>query len=258
MSEANKTKKSLTEKITYAYIRRIKKWMFCPACQDGKMVINKKSTLWQCEDCGYQLSADEFEDDYVFWFCDECGTCLNIQEGFDKTASKHICTKCGYENDTTFDNIKGVCIDCGKIIPDPEQTLCANCKIARKEKSKERLKTATKVVGVAAAVAGVAYLASQATDDSADTEYDSLLGGSDGDTDTKFDYVDSYWLDTASEDELRATSSEMERMLDELDYDSDEHTQISNIHIDVVNAIASRFPLNLPHREHGWYLPNDD
>ena len=107
-------------------------------------------------------------------------------------------------------------------------------------------------------MAGVAYLASQATDDSADTEYDSLLGGSDGDTDTKFDYVDSYWLDTASEDELRATSSEMERMLDELDYDSDEHTQISNIHIDVVNAIASRFPLNLPHREHGWYLPNDD
>lgn len=258
MSKAKKTKKSLTEKITYAYIRKIKKWMFCPSCKDGKMVINKESTMWQCEDCGYQLSTDEFEDDYVFWFCDECGTYLNIQEGFDKTASKHICTKCGYENDTTFDNIKGVCIDCGKIIPDPEQTLCANCKIARKEKSKERLKTATKVVGVAAAVAGVAYLASQATDDSADTEYDSLLGGSDGDTDTKFDYVDSYWLDTASEDELRATSSEMERMLDELDYDSDEHTQISNIHIDVVNAIASRFPLNLPHREHGWYLPNDD
>lgn len=43
-----------------------------------------------------------------------------------------------------------------------------------------------------------------------------------------------------------------------LDYESDEHTQIYNIHIDVVNAIASRFPLNLPRREHGWYLPNDD
>lgn len=258
MSKARKTKKSLTEKITYAYIRKIKKWMFCPSCKDGKMVINKESTMWQCEDCGYQLSADEFEDDYVFWFCDECGTYLNIQEGFDRTASKHICTKCGYENDTTFDNIKGVCIDCGKTTPNPEQTLCDNCKIARKEKSKERLKTAAKVVGVAAAVTGVAYLASQATDDSAYTEYDSPLGGSDGDTDMKFDYVDSYWLDTASEDELRATSSEMERMLDELDYDSDEHTQISNIHIDVVNVIASRFPLNLLHREHGWYLPSDD
>lgn len=258
MSKAKKTKKSLTEKITYAYIRRVKKWMFCPACRDGKMVINKKSTLWQCEDCGYQLSADEFKDDYVFWFCDECDAYLNIQEGFDRTATKHICTKCGYENDTTFNNIKGVCVDCGRTISDPEQTLCANCKIARKEKAKERLKTAAKVVGVAATVVGVAYLASQATDDdSTDTVYDPLLGG-DGGSDMKFDYVDSYWLDTASEDELRATSSEMESLLDELDYDSDEHTRISNIHIDVVNAIASRFPLNLPHREHGWYLPNDD
>lgn len=50
----------------------------------------------------------------------------------------------------------------------------------------------------------------------------------------------------------------MEALLDELDYDSDEHTQIYGIHIDVVNAISSRFPLNLPHREHGWYLSNDD
>lgn len=67
--------KNIVEALTYAYIRKIKKWMFCPACQSGKMTINKKSTLWTCEDCGYKLSADEFEDDYVFWFCDECGTC---------------------------------------------------------------------------------------------------------------------------------------------------------------------------------------
>jgi len=36
------------------------------------------------------------------------------------------------------------------------------------------------------------------------------------------------------------------------------YTQIYGIHIDVVNAISSRFPLDLPHREHGWYLSNDD
>ena len=36
------------------------------------MTIDKKSTVWTCEDCGYKLSADEFEDNYVFWFCDEC------------------------------------------------------------------------------------------------------------------------------------------------------------------------------------------
>ena len=73
-----------------------------------------------------------------------------------------------------------------------------------------------------------------------------------------FSYVTSSWLDTASEDELRDTASEMESLLEELDYYSDEYDKISNIHIDVVNAISSRFPLNLPHREHGWYLSNDD
>ena len=56
-----------------------------------------------------------------------------------------------------------------------------------------------------------------------------------------FSYVTSSWLETASEDELRETASEMESLLDELDYDSDEHTQIYGIHIDVVNAISSRF-----------------
>lgn len=73
-----------------------------------------------------------------------------------------------------------------------------------------------------------------------------------------FSYVTSSWLDTASEDELRDTASEMESLLEELDYYSDEYAKIGNIHIDVVNAISSRFPLNLPHREHGWYLSNDD
>ena len=73
-----------------------------------------------------------------------------------------------------------------------------------------------------------------------------------------FSYVTSSWLDTAPEDELRDTASEMESLLEELDYYSDEYAKISNIHIDVVSAISSRFPLNLPHREHGWYLSNDD
>ena len=107
-SSPNQTKqrKSLIDMVNYAYIRRIKKWMFCPACHDGKMQINRASTLWKCEDCKYTLSADEFEDNYVFWFCDECGTYLNIQSGFNRKASKHICQRCGFENDTSPNNIK--------------------------------------------------------------------------------------------------------------------------------------------------------
>lgn len=46
--------------------------------------------------------------------------------------------------------------------------------------------------------------------------------------------------------------------LDSMDYDSDEYLQLDLKPIDVVNAISNRFPLNLPHCEHGWYLPNDD
>lgn len=173
MKNEKKTKhKNLSQTITYAYIRKIRKWMFCPACQQGKMSINKMSTVWTCENCGYTLSADEFEDDYVFWFCDECNTYLNNQEGFDRKASRNICKKCGYENDTTVDNIKGICSDCGKTIPDPDESLCVDCRQTRKVKVKEWLKTAGKVVGYAAVVAGTAYITSRSTDD--DTSYASF------------------------------------------------------------------------------------
>lgn len=252
-------RKNLIEIATYAYIRKIKKWMFCPSCQKGKMTINKKSTLWTCEDCGYELSADEFEDDYVFWFCDECNTYLNNQDCFNRQASRHICKKCGYENNTTFDNLKGICSDCGKVIPDPDGTLCADCRQARRQKSKEWFATAGKLAGVVATVAGAVYLTSQTSDDEANTDYILLSGGDDeGVSDMKFDHVTDYWMKTASEDELRSIEDGMRTDLDSMDYDSDEYMQLDMKRIDVVNAIASRFPLNLPHREHGWYLPNDD
>lgn len=252
----SKKKKRIGDRLTYLYLRKIKKWMFCPACQKGKMSINKKSTLWTCEECGYELSVKEFEDDYVFWFCDECNAYLNIQEGFDRTATRHICTKCGYENDITFDNMKGICSDCGKVIPDPDSTLCADCRLKRRQKAKERLMTAGKIVGGVAVVAGAAYLAAQAGDGGR-TELTPLISD-DGDGGEKFGYVDEYWMETASEDELRETEAEMEAELERMDYGSEEYNKLYLKQVDVVNAIAYRFPLNLPHREHGWYLPNDD
>lgn len=170
--EIKQKSRHIRNRLTYAYIRKIKKWIFCPACQHGKMAINEVSTMWTCEECGYKLSADEFEDDYVFWFCDECNAYLNNQDEFDRHVAKHICQNCGYENDTSLENIKGICSDCGKVISDPEATLCADCRLLRKQKAKEWLMTAGKVVGVVAAVAGAACLASQTTDDeSADCAY---------------------------------------------------------------------------------------
>lgn len=74
----------------------------------------------------------------------------------------------------------------------------------------------------------------------------------------KFGYVTDSWLNSASKEELRATESEMRAVLSEIDYDSNDYLQLDLLRIDVVNAISSRFPLNLSPREHGWYLPNDD
>jgi len=257
--KSEKKKISIGDRATYFYIKNLKKWMFCPSCKNGKMSFNKKTSHWVCEDCGYGFSEEYFLDDCVFWFCDECETYLNSQEGFDKHSPKHICRNCGYENDTTFDNIKGTCSDCGKLLPNPDGTLCADCRQSRREKAKQWLITAGKVAAGVAVVVGAAVIAASAIEDDENTDYTPLPGGDDErGLDMKFSHVTDSWMQTASEDELRDTCREMERLLDELDYESEEHTQISNIHIDVVNAIASRFPLNLPHREHGWYLPNDD
>lgn len=66
------------------------------------------------------------------------------------------------------------------------------------------------------------------------------------------------WDNTTSEDELRSIEDEMRSELYSMDYDSDEHTRLHEEHSDLVAEINSRFPVNLPKREHGWYLSNDD
>lgn len=74
----------------------------------------------------------------------------------------------------------------------------------------------------------------------------------------QFDFVTDSWMESATEDELRSVESDMQSVLDSIDYDSEEYLQLDLIRIDVVNTIAGRFPLNLPHREHGGYLFNDE
>ena len=188
--KTDKKNTSISDRLTHFYIRRIKKRMRCPACKDGEMIINNKASFWVCKDCGYKLSADEFEDDYVFWFCDECESYLNNQEGFDCHAPKHICRNCGYENDTSVNNIMGICADCGRILPDPTATLCADCRQARRDAAKRWLITAGKVAGTVAAVAGAIYLATRETDNHENIKQPDLLDGDmDGDTEEDDDEV---------------------------------------------------------------------
>ena len=47
-TDKEKKHKSFGDAVTYAYLRKVKKWMFCPACQTAKMTIDKKSEMWTC------------------------------------------------------------------------------------------------------------------------------------------------------------------------------------------------------------------
>lgn len=136
-----KKNKSIGEQLTHFYIKKIKKWMYCPAC-DGQMVITKNSTLWKCNKCGYSLVTSEFEDDYVFWFCDKCNAYLNNQEGFDRHLQHWVCEKCGFDNNITDDNVVGFCIDCGILLPDVNKSLCKECKTKRLERAQVALEIA--------------------------------------------------------------------------------------------------------------------
>lgn len=72
-------------------------------------------------------------------------------------------------NSAALDNVKGVCSDCGTVLPDADSTLCEKCKKARQEKAKAWLATAGKVAGAVAAVAGAIYAVSRSLDDDDDT-----------------------------------------------------------------------------------------
>lgn len=247
MNKTGKKQKSIGDRLAYAYIRRIKKRMLCPACQEGKLRINQKSSVWKCTSCGYQLSAEEFEDNYVFWFCDECDIYLNNQDGFDRKAPKHMCTNCGYENDTTFENTKGICRDCGRITHSADTTLCADCRQIRKQKAKKRLATAGKVVGSVAAAVGVAYLASQVTEDDEED----------------FNYSDK-WMQSATDDELKTEREKVRVACCSSGDDFDRACRLDNLRDRFDREIGKRKSVDEKphetsyHREHGWYLPNDD
>lgn len=154
---------NIVDTLTYFYIKRIKRGMQCPVCNQ-KLIFSKSKASWCCNNCDYSLQENDFYDDYVFMFCDECNAYLNNQEGFDKNATKHICRECGYENDTTFDNIKGSCIDCGTIIENPDGYLCADCKKQIKEKAEKWLIKACKAIGVTALLIGGTYFALRLSD----------------------------------------------------------------------------------------------
>ena len=148
----------MNDKITYFYTKHIKRWMFCPSCEDGKMKFDKETGCWVCPDCGYHFSESYFSDNCIFWFCDQCDAYLNEQEGFDEENVTHVCTECGFENQLTVDNVNGVCSECGVILPDADDTLCEECREVKKEETREKLLLVGKISAGIVAVAGVVML----------------------------------------------------------------------------------------------------
>lgn len=51
------------DKITYTYIKRIKKWMECPVCHQ-KMTFKKTEKAWKCNSCSYFIPEADFLDDF--------------------------------------------------------------------------------------------------------------------------------------------------------------------------------------------------
>lgn len=144
-----KNKMTFGEKATHFYLKKIKKWMFCPACeskQNGKLRINKTGDIWVCDKCHYSLLDEEFIDNYVFWFCDECGEFLNKQKNFDRFALNHKCLKCGCISPLTNDNLVGICRDCNKLLTNPDTTICEACKTNRIIKAQAFLSTTAGVL----------------------------------------------------------------------------------------------------------------
>ncbi len=125
---------SISNRVSYFYIKSIKKWIECPVCHH-KLLFKKRKNAWCCENCDYELLEKEFLDDFVFWFCDGCGTYLNAQQGFDRKKDTWVCSKCGFDNDISFKNIKGECKDCGILLDNPDASICGECKIDRMRKA---------------------------------------------------------------------------------------------------------------------------
>ena len=81
----------------------------CPSCQKSNIVLNKKTKMWQCKKCHYQISMQDIENT-VFWFCDKCNSFLNTQKNFDQKVNFHTCEYCGEKNEIVEKNVNNTFI----------------------------------------------------------------------------------------------------------------------------------------------------
>lgn len=143
-------KNLIKERLTNFYEANVKKAKDCPACKGvGKLAADNSRKLWHCSQCGYSISYEELQNDYMYWFCDECQALLNVQSGFENAEEQWICQECGYNNCIVQEEILGECKDCGKQISGDEKGLCAECRQIHAERREANLKKAKTLAIVA-------------------------------------------------------------------------------------------------------------
>lgn len=84
----------------------------CPVC-GSKAYWNDSTYEWICDSCGYSISGSQVDCDDsgncsvlgIDWYCDGCNAHLNKQSGFNQYADSWTCTKCGYDNFITKNNV---------------------------------------------------------------------------------------------------------------------------------------------------------
>lgn len=119
------------------------------------------------------------------------------------------------------------------------------------------------VVGAVAGILGIAYLATRPSDDEDNMDYIPTWGGDkEGETDLRFKY-DNSWIESASLEELQEARQEVQDDYRNPELDNDYRGDLWDLLLEFDTAIGEkqwegkeyRGPA---HREHGWYLPNDD
>lgn len=137
------------------------------------------------------------------------------------------------------ENIKGACSDA-------EAMLRVDFKTIRKQKAIKRLVTAAKFIGSVAAIVGAAYL--------------SIRGA---DNEDEFDYGRK-WMQSATDDELDTEREKVRVAFCSAGGDGDLADRLQKLLWQFDDEMSNRaWGGETPrtpsfHREHGWYLPNDD
>jgi ribosomal protein L37AE/L43A len=94
--------------VVYKTAPHIKDWLTDSALPGAKRFIGKitnKEVAIEKTNSNKEKKIKHKRFPHVTWFCDECGARLNLQKGFNDENNIWKCTRCGFNNSISYDNI---------------------------------------------------------------------------------------------------------------------------------------------------------